>query len=227
MTGPVRMRLSRLHHPVTALGPGRRAGIWFQGCSIRCPGCLATDTWGSPNSSEVEVGAVLAWLAGLPEGGPDGVTISGGEPTEQPDALRELLAGIRTWRAGRPVDVLMFTGRDPAWVERQLAHGGRERLWPGLDAVMAGPYVAAEAGGSALRGSENQRLLTLSRLGQERFGELDDADRRRLQLQVTAGGVWLVGIPLPGDLAALEGDLGRAGLALRRPSWRRASERRP
>ena len=37
--------LSRLHFPVTTLGPGRRIGIWFQGCSIRCPGCISADTW--------------------------------------------------------------------------------------------------------------------------------------------------------------------------------------
>ncbi|MCT5046402.1 radical SAM protein, partial [Pseudomonas aeruginosa] len=28
------------------MGTGRRLGIWFQGCSIRCPGCISADTWG-------------------------------------------------------------------------------------------------------------------------------------------------------------------------------------
>ena len=37
--------LNRVHFPVTALGPGRRVGIWLQGCSIRCPGCMSLDTW--------------------------------------------------------------------------------------------------------------------------------------------------------------------------------------
>ena len=37
--------ISRLHFPVTTLGPGHRIGIWFQGCSIRCEGCLSMDTW--------------------------------------------------------------------------------------------------------------------------------------------------------------------------------------
>ena len=39
--------LSRIHFPVTTLGPGRRIGIWFQGCSIRCKGCVSADTWGT------------------------------------------------------------------------------------------------------------------------------------------------------------------------------------
>src|SRR3546814_9784731 len=41
----MRIAVSRLHFPVTALGPGRRIGLWLQGCSIRCPGCISVDTW--------------------------------------------------------------------------------------------------------------------------------------------------------------------------------------
>ena len=37
--------LNRLHWPVTVLGPGRRVGIWMQGCSIGCRGCVSRDTW--------------------------------------------------------------------------------------------------------------------------------------------------------------------------------------
>ena len=59
----MRMRLSRLHHPVTTLGPGRRAGIWFQGCTIRCPGCMSVDTWPRRPERNVTVTSVLDWLA--------------------------------------------------------------------------------------------------------------------------------------------------------------------
>ena len=52
-----RIALSRIHFPVTTLGPGRRIGIWFQGCSIRCPGCISMDTWaqGRGNTTIEEV----------------------------------------------------------------------------------------------------------------------------------------------------------------------------
>ncbi|HAU1321526.1 TPA: radical SAM protein, partial [Legionella pneumophila] len=46
--------ISRVHFPVTTLGPGHRIGIWFQGCSIRCPGCISTDTW-NINKGEIEI----------------------------------------------------------------------------------------------------------------------------------------------------------------------------
>ena len=39
------LRIDSLQWPVTVLGYGARIGIWFQGCSIGCPGCCAKHTW--------------------------------------------------------------------------------------------------------------------------------------------------------------------------------------
>ena len=89
----MRVAVSRLHFPVTTLGPGRRVGLWFQGCSLRCPGCISVDTWdaglGGTTVAEL-LGAIEALM-------PDacGLTVSGGEPFEQPAALAEVL---RFWR---------------------------------------------------------------------------------------------------------------------------------
>ena len=211
--------ISRLHYPVTALGPGRRVGIWFQGCSIRCRGCISVDTWEPDGRSTVPVADVLGWLAELPAGEVDGVTISGGEPTDQPEALSELLRGIDVWRATRPtsppaIDVLLFTGRPPDWVE-----GPAAKFLAGVDAVVAGPYVARRAGASPLRGSENQRLIVLTPLGQERLAEYETSVRARMQVEVTSDGVWMIGIPLPGDMAAFEAEASARGVIWPERSW--------
>ena len=50
--------LSRVHFPVTTLGPGQRLGLWFQGCSIRCAGCISADTWG-PGKHPLPLAQVL------------------------------------------------------------------------------------------------------------------------------------------------------------------------
>jgi anaerobic ribonucleoside-triphosphate reductase activating protein len=211
--------ISRLHYPVTALGPGQRAGIWFQGCSIRCRGCISIDTWNRDASATVPVAAVLNWLAELPSGDVDGITISGGEPTDQPAALVELLRGIDAWRAGRPsdlrgADVLLFTGRSPGWVG-----GAAAGCLTGADAVVAGPYVASRAGSSPLRGSENQRLIPLTRLGHERLAEYQASARARMQVEVTRDGVWMIGIPLPGHIAAFEAAAAARGVTWPERSW--------
>jgi anaerobic ribonucleoside-triphosphate reductase activating protein len=92
MTTP-KLSLSKLHFPITALGPGRRIGIWFQGCSIRCAGCMSRDSWAFSRDSEpVEkvLERMAPWFAEA-----DGVTISGGEPFDQSDGLAAVLAGLR------------------------------------------------------------------------------------------------------------------------------------
>lgn len=211
--------ISRLHYPVSALGPGRRAGIWFQGCSIRCRGCVSLDTWVPDARAAVPVAEVLSWLSELPPGDVDGITISGGEPTDQPGALAELLRGIDAWRAERPpdlrgADVLLFTGRSPGWVG-----GPAVGCLAGVDAVVAGPYVARRAGSSPLRGSENQRLIALTPLGHERLAEYQASVRARMQVEVTSDGVWMIGIPLPGHMAAFETAAAARGVTWPERSW--------
>src|ERR1700675_2440335 len=111
----MRLQLSRLHFPVTTLGFGRRIGVWFQGCSIRCPGCVSVDTW-DPQQGTSTVAAVLAamdpWLNEA-----DGMTVSGGEPFEQVGALVALLSAVRPRLRG---DILVYTGYERANLETHL-----------------------------------------------------------------------------------------------------------
>jgi len=101
----MKLFLSRLHFPVTTLGYGRRVGVWFQGCSVRCPGCISHDTWAF-GQGETTLDSVCASIAPwLPQA--DGVTISGGEPFDQPAALKGLLRWLRPRVAG---DILVFSG---------------------------------------------------------------------------------------------------------------------
>lgn len=203
------LRLSRMHFPVTALGPGRRLGLWFQGCSIRCPGCVSRDTWatggpGVPVESVVE--AAAAWAAEA-----DGLTVSGGEPFDQPDALLELLRRLRP-RLRPEADVLVYTGHPRERVERHLA-----RAHPLIDALISDPFVAAAPQTLWLRGSDNQRLHRLTPLGRARYrdrprGPEDD----RLDLMHDEDGtVWMAGLPRRGDLDRLLLLLSREGATAR------------
>jgi anaerobic ribonucleoside-triphosphate reductase activating protein len=215
----VKVRLNRAHYPVTVLGPGRRVGLWLQGCGIGCDGCLARDTWAPDPDSEIDIDAVVRWCAGLPEDGVDGVTISGGEPFDQPEALEELLVRLDAWRRGRsrPIDLLCYSGRSLAALRSQFA-----QILARLDAVVPGPFVAAEAPGLRWRGSANQLLVPLTPLGHERYDDEIDrpADGTRFQVQVVGSTVYQIGIPQPGDLAALEAEMARRGVAYEAASWR-------
>lgn len=206
------MLLSRLHHPVRNLGYGVRAGIWFQGCTVYCRGCIARDTWPFDLSRACAVDEVLSWLAALPVDQLDGVTVSGGEPTDQPEALAALLTGIRDWRGDREIDVLLYSGRGTEFLAREFAW-----LADGVDALVSEPYLAEFADASALRGSRNQIVRTFGALGARRYPAASlDADygpqRRQIALAVDDGAIWTVGIPLPGDLAVLRDRLAARGI---------------
>jgi anaerobic ribonucleoside-triphosphate reductase activating protein len=190
--------ISRIHFPVTNLGPGRRVGIWFQGCSIRCPGCISVDTWaegpGKTSVSEV-LQAIAPWIPLA-----DGFTISGGEPFDQPRALAELLTGIRSHSR---TDILVFTGHPLEAVGQQLS--SMNGL---IDALVADPFDLTASQTLALRGSDNQRLLLLTPLGREHFTGYDrPADVRDRSVDVMFdenGEVWLAGIPARDDFRRLQ-----------------------
>jgi anaerobic ribonucleoside-triphosphate reductase activating protein len=214
----VDVQVNRLHHPVTALGPGRRVAIWFQGCGIGCRGCASVDTWDPADGRSTTVGAVLSWLDAVDDGRLDGVTITGGEPFDQPEALAALLDGIDVRRRtrDRPLDVLCFSGRPLRHLERR-----HPVLLRRLDAVVAGPYVRTRPTRRIWIGSGNQQLVTFTRFGAERYAPFIDLDVDRPPVQVSVDrSVWLIGIPRPGDLDRLEERLSAAGVCLTDASWR-------
>jgi anaerobic ribonucleoside-triphosphate reductase activating protein len=212
----VRIAVNRLHYPVTALGPGRRLGIWFQGCSLACPGCLSRDTWDPDSGTATTVLELCEVAAELCPGGPDGVTITGGEPFEQPRALGALVASLRSWavRLARDIDILVYSGFP---LERLLERHGD--LLGQLDVLIPEPYVANEPPTGPWRGSGNQPLLILSPLGERRFGRLLEG-QPSLQVHVEEGAVFLIGVPAPGDLQRLSTELRARGVLLGDVSWR-------
>lgn len=86
-------------------GPGRRAVLFFQGCTLACPGCQNTQLW--PAEAGTEIGVVAAARM-LYEANPEAITISGGEPFQQVVALGRLLGYYRAYTP--KAHVLIYTG---------------------------------------------------------------------------------------------------------------------
>ena len=216
------LQLNKAHWPVTVLGPGRRIGLWVQGCTIRCNGCVSQDTWPRDPATAIPVRDVLAWCRRVAPDGPDGVTISGGEPFEQPEALAALLDGLHAWRTARALDfdLLCYSGYPLKTLERRHA-----KLLARLDAVIPEPYADGLPLGNVWRGSANQPLVPLTERGRARYAEHVDAapatGGKRMQAAIEGGRVWLIGIPDRGDMAAVESLCASRGLALTQVSWRR------
>ncbi len=215
----MKIRLNKAHFPVTTLGYGRRLGLWVQGCGIGCKGCVSRDTWDPRGGWEVDVTEVLAWCDSRRTLGIDGMTISGGEPFEQPGALKRLLEALDAWRQGleRPFDVLCYSGLPLARIRRR--HAGALAF---VDALIPEPYVAGRPASGPLKGSSNQPLVPLTALGRTRYG--DEAqhagDAPRIQVSVERGAAWFIGIPGPGDMEKLEEFARARGVVMEDVSWR-------
>lgn len=210
--------VNKAHYPVSVLGHGKRIGIWLQGCSIRCRSCCSLDTWEFEADRCIDVATLVDWCQDVSGGFPDGVTISGGEPFDQPMALLVLLKAFDVWRAkvGGNFDILLYSGYSEARLKRDYA----EHLSL-LDALVAGPFRERSGGEKPFCGSDNQRMITFSPLAETRYGS-EGLSGWKSGMQVTADdeGIWMIGIPKQGDLGRFEAGCAERGLALGRPSWR-------
>ena len=213
--------LNKAHFPVTVLGPGRRIGLWLQGCTIRCKGCVSQDTWPADPARAIGINALLDWCRRVATDGLDGITISGGEPFDQPKPLAALLDGLSLWRkaAGLDFDILCYSGYPLKTLKKRHA-----KLLARLDAVIPEPYADGRPLGAVWRGSDNQTLVPLTPRGTVRYQDWLDTpqqpDDKRMQLSVEDGRLWMIGIPQRGDMAALEDLCRQRGVTLNQVSWR-------
>jgi anaerobic ribonucleoside-triphosphate reductase activating protein len=214
------IRLNKAHFPVTVLGPGRRIGIWTQGCSIQCKGCVSRDTWEADDTKFLSVDELISWCRKVSNGLLDGVTITGGEPFEQPEALEALVDGLISWRAEleKPLDILCYSGFAFKKLQKHWRH-----LLEKIDALIPEPFVGSLPGPIQWRGSVNQPLVILSELGRVRYEPTDtssNASAERFQTFVDSENIWCIGIPKRGDMQRFELLCQQSGLALGRVSWR-------
>ena len=198
----IRLHLNRCHYPVRGLGYGKRVGIWFQGCSIHCPGCIVPETWNASAQYEVALlpllRALLPWLEDC-----EGVTISGGEPFDQPQALLALLVSIRELIKG---DILVYSG----YSYRRLLKKHADLLGK-ADALISGPFVASRRHPDpTLIGSTNQRLHLFTALARARYANWT-AFPRAIGIAAADDGLELAGLLRPNDLTQLATSLTGAG----------------
>lgn len=217
----MKIAVNKAHFPVTVLGPGRRIGIWVQGCSIGCKGCVSRDTWPQDVSKEMLISDLLAWCEKTSGHVLDGVTISGGEPFDQPQALDQLLQGLARWRKRQKLDfdILCYSGYPLATLRAQHA-----ALLDQLDVLIAEPFIDAFPSKHPWCGSSNQKLVPLSPRGEQRYPNTLDAasqaNGKRIQALVEGGRVWYVGIPARGDMNRLEALCRSRGVDFAQVSWR-------
>jgi len=184
-------------------GPGLRAVIYFQGCTLGCRDCWNPEshTFAGKERTSAEV---ANWVVSVHEERPlDGVTFSGGEPMQQADALLALMKMLHARIAG--LSFGMYSG----YSERELSSGlyrcrsnltqrAKQEVWrrirTHLDFGVLGRYATGYHSTLALRTSTNQKLTLFSERYEER-----DFEPQEVEIHIdTQGFVQVTGFPTAG-----------------------------
>lgn len=138
-------------------GPGFRFVVFVQGCSHHCKGCHNPQSHDPAAGRDVSVGEMFDEISKNPY--LRGVTLSGGEPFEQVDAMLALGKLVRD--AG--YDLMSYTGYTYEQLKERQDPATDELLGL-LDILVDGPFVEAQRNLTLVyRGSENQRVIDMKK----------------------------------------------------------------
>ncbi len=115
-------------------GPGVRACIYVQGCSIRCVDCVTPQSWQKGINQKIYVKDIAETILQGPE--IEGVTFSGGEPFEQAKALAKLGDILKN----EELSVVTFTGHVLEDIVKSSNADWHELLHI-TDLLIDGPYM--------------------------------------------------------------------------------------
>ena len=131
-------------------GPGLRYGVFVQGCTHGCPGCHNPESQPAEGGTIVAIADIVARIRS--NGLIQGITLSGGEPFEQPAACAELAGRLKA----EGYDVWAYSGY---LYEDLLARAqGDEDV-----AQLLGVVDVLVSYTLKWRGSSNQRIIDMER----------------------------------------------------------------
>ena len=209
------LRWSRFLAATAAEGPGLRAAVWVQGCSVKCPGCFNPHLWSERGGRDDAPATIAAeWVAATQDAGAEGITLLGGEPFDQAAAMAIVARAFRD--AG--LTVMTFTG----YTLDQLQTWGAERddirsLLEATDLLADGPYLADRPDSARpWIGSTNQGLRALTPAYRDVIAGIERAGGQdRLEIRIARDGT--IAVNGWADDTALEILLGDLGARADRP----------
>ena len=162
------------------LGKGKRFGLWLQGCKKGCANCIVKDSWEIGIGEDIEIKELAKEINSLDV---DGITISGGEPLLQSEALNQLLELIDD-----RLDVILYTGFKFEEIENL-------EIINKIDLLIDGEYIEELNNDAPLIGSINQRVFVLSERGIPLVEYMKNKENREIEIDIKGEEVFVIGIP--------------------------------
>ena len=164
-------------------GPGKRWVLWTQGCTLACKGCWNTQTWSKRGGDEKSISQLIESITSQED--IEGITILGGEPFQQLDAITELIKSVK--QLG--LTVMLYTGYEKAEFN--------DLMWQcfnSSDLVIAGRYrEELRDVGLIWRGSTNQILE--SPTGHYDVAKFEESQEVEIHIDHETNEVTLTGYP--------------------------------
>ena len=186
----MQLRLHSIISKTDVLGPYTRFSLWVQGCHLRCPGCIAPETWAENGGFTISVDEVAARITETPN--IEGLTITGGEPFLQPAPLAELIYSVRK---DRPLGVIVYTGFSLVELRKKsMTDQDCATFLSKIDLLVDGYYIERENYGQSLRGSANQQVHALTKRYNQHLNFYEQR-QRPVEIHLRNKDIFMVGIP--------------------------------
>ena len=154
------VRIDRIVTESRVDGPGLRNVVFFQGCPIGCAFCQNKRIWPAEGGTLVSAQKLARTLS---QNGQNKVTISGGEPFAQPQALAELVHALEFYGV---TDIIVYTGFTWELLMDPLVNpnfGYMRSILDYVSIVVDGPFIKAlDDKFINYRGSRNQRPIDVN-----------------------------------------------------------------
>jgi len=181
--------INLIYSPVLTLGPGVRIGIWFQGCSIRCKGCISKHTWEFDNKYKKTISQVINEINSYSNiYKTKSITISGGEPFDQSQSLYTLLKRLKELKFN---DILLYSGYKFNYLQKKYGY-----ILKYIDVLIDGPFIESKKTNKIYKGSKNQKMYILNKSLRTIYQEYKKKSKNnKLQLITKDNEIYLIGIP--------------------------------
>jgi len=196
-----KLLINHIYYPVKTLGFRNRIGIWFQGCSIHCPGCMSKYTWAFDPKYSVSYNYVSKKLSDYKRFKPYGITISGGEPFDQPLGLFKVLEICKQLKYK---EIMVYSGYTFIYLYQNYS-----KIISMIDLLITEPFIESLPTNKIWRGSDNQKIYLISKQAKRRYKDknldstLHNGDLT-IQIEISDNSLFIIGIPKRGDLGRLE-----------------------
>lgn len=132
-------------------GPGLRIVVWTQGCPHHCEGCHNPQTWDYQGGELYDIDDLIKQIQNSHL--QDGITLSGGEPFEQAEALIPIVKAAKD----KQMNVWVYSGYT---LEQLKADTSKYELLKLVDILVDGRFIFSQKDFRLwFKGSKNQRII--------------------------------------------------------------------